>query len=120
MIEAEKKEGGDYTYFTRFAHATGIPTVVGPQGHSFQWGGNWDEVLTRKDTVRAFYTSGDIFLQHVILAQYKIRFIVLGRLERKEYGEGVMGIAANLPVAARFGKDDDPNRVVICHNPLSS
>ena len=37
IVEAEQQAGGDYSEYTRYAHATGIPTVVGPMAHTFQW-----------------------------------------------------------------------------------
>jgi YYY domain-containing protein len=92
MVEAEQKEGGDYTEFSRYTHMTGVPTVIGPQAHTFQWGLDWDKVFERKNDVRAFYLSGrqasaerEKFLQ-----KYGVKFVVLGELERKEYGENAM------------------------------
>ncbi len=40
ILEAEQKEGGDYSVYTRYTHATGIATIIGPQAHSFQWSPN--------------------------------------------------------------------------------
>jgi YYY domain-containing protein len=56
ILEAEQKDGGDYSPFSRYTHATGIPTVIGPQAHSFQWSPadlgqakrDWNEILRRK------------------------------------------------------------------------
>lgn len=58
ILEAEQKEGGDYSPYTRYTHATGIPTVIGPQSHSFQWGPVDDATLAEElraipDEVRA-------------------------------------------------------------------
>src|SRR5690606_29527345 len=86
MLEAEKSAGGDYTEYSRYAHATGVPAVIGPQAHSFQWIGNWDEVFARKDAARAFYLSEDETLRIAIAQKYRVRWVVLGELERREYG----------------------------------
>ena len=37
IVEAEQQAGGDYSEYTRYAHATGIATIVGPMAHTFQW-----------------------------------------------------------------------------------
>jgi YYY domain-containing protein len=86
LIEAEQKAGGDYSEFTRYAHATGIPTVIGPQAHTFQWGVPWPKVFERKEDVRAFYTSSDKATRNRILQRYGVRYVVCGPLERQEYG----------------------------------
>ena len=74
IVEAENKPGGDYTEFTRYADATGIATIIGPQAHSYQWspanvkmgrgkaardanaGAQWDEVFRRKTSVQQIYS----------------------------------------------------------------
>jgi uncharacterized membrane protein len=119
IFEAEKKDGGDYSEYSRYAHATGVPAVIGPQAHSFQWLGNWDEVFARKNAVRALYTGNDAVLQTAVLRAYAARWIVIGELERREYGAANCArLESSLPIAARFGSDNDSHRVIICHNPL--
>jgi uncharacterized membrane protein len=113
LVEAEKKEGGDYSEFTRYAHATGIPTVIGPQAHTFQWGLTWEKVFKRKEDVRAFYTSEDKATRSRILQRYNVRYVICGPLERQEYGVGnVERIENDLPPVFRSGEGE--NRVVIC------
>ncbi|HEX8835190.1 MAG TPA: DUF2298 domain-containing protein, partial [Abditibacteriaceae bacterium] len=93
LIEAERRDGGDYSEFTRYAHATGIPTVVGPQAHTFQWGMPWSGVYERKAAVRSFYTGVDAMQQSLsreerlkMVRTYHVRYVVCGALERREYG----------------------------------
>lgn len=118
LFEAEKRDGGDYTEYSRYAHATGIPAVIGPRAHSYQWIGNWNEVFARKDATRALYTSGDALLQLAVLRTYRVRWVVIGELERREYGVSACAkLESLLPVAVRFGALNDPHRVTICHNP---
>jgi uncharacterized membrane protein len=113
LIEAELKAGGDYSEFTRYAHATGIPTVVGPQAHTFQWGVPWEKVFERKEDVRGFYTSPDKARRDSILQRYNVRYVVCGPLERQEYGvENVARIENDLPPVFRSGEGD--SRVIIC------
>ncbi|RYG72148.1 hypothetical protein EON80_04455 [bacterium] len=122
LIEAENQPGGDYTVYTRFAHATGIPTLIGPQAHSFQWSPansgdaakEWDEVFRRKNDVRTFYMSPDILTRKEILSKYKVRYIVCGELERAEYGDAVVDtLRATYRQEVRFGAHDDPRQVWI-------
>jgi YYY domain-containing protein len=122
LLEAESGPGGDYSNFTRYAHATGIPTVIGPQAHSFQWspansgnaGREWDDVFRRKALVRAFFTQNDPTTRREMLQLYKVRYIVCGELERNEYGQGVLdSLRSTCPEIAHFGQTTDPHQVWI-------
>ncbi len=118
LIEAEKEDGGDYTDFSRYANATGIPVVIGPQSHAHQWLGNMEEILQRKQDVRTFYMTSDAAARLAILRKYRVRWIILGSLERWEYGnEAINRLAEALPVAVRFGTDYETDSVIICENP---
>ena len=89
LLEAEQKAGGDYTEYTRFTHATGVPTLIGPQAHTFQWGVPWETVFQRKNDARLFYLSGNLKrsqLRRELAEKYHLRFVVIGDLERLEYG----------------------------------
>ena len=131
IVEAEMKDGGDYTDFTRYADATGIPTIVGPQSHSFQWspanapmghdeagratkgGIEWSEVYRRKMDVRHIYGPINNLDRVQILQSYGVKYLIWGELERREYGEENFANIAALPVATQFGAPDDPHRVTI-------
>lgn len=118
LIEAEKYDGGDYTAYSRYANSTGVPAVIGPQSHSQQWLGRPGEVLQRKQDVRSFYTTGDEATRLGILRKYQVRWIILGDLERREYGgEWIDYLAQTLSVAARLGTTGEEGSVVICENP---
>lgn len=121
LLEAEQKEGGDYTEFTRYAHATGVPSVIGPQAHTFQWGLDWDKVFGRKADVRRFYLSGqqDSSPRDDVMQKYKVRFVLLGELERREYGEENMAwleralIHHNLTLTPFAEGESDVHRVTL-------
>ncbi len=129
LIEAEKRRGSDYSEFTRYTHATGIPTVVGPAAHTWQWGlggarsmfqetDDWAEVARRKADVRAFYTVPDAVLRAALLRRYGVRYVVCGELERREYGAAnVARVERSLPVVFRAGTG--AARVVICGAPAA-
>ncbi len=132
IVEAENKPGGDYTEFTRYAHATGIATIIGPQAHSFQWSpsnarmgrgqaardaknaAEWGEVFRRKTIVQRIYSPLGAAQRAQLLREFGVKYLVWGELERREYGEGAFANVSNgLREVARFGRADDPHRVVI-------
>lgn len=126
LLEAEKAEGGDYSNYTRYGHATGIPTIIGPKSHTFQWGSGkleagevWALVDKRKAQVRgAFLSNGaalrDLGWRQAWKSELGLRFIVLGQLEREEYGApAIDAMIASAPTTRVFGQSDDPHRVVI-------
>ena len=119
ILEAEKADGGDYSEFTRFAHATGIPTVIGPQAHSFQWSpagsgraeDEWNEVFKRKRDAREIFAGSNRDARLELLRLYSVRFIVWGELERAEYpGADLESLAPEVRPVAQFG---DAHRVTI-------
>lgn len=135
ILEAEQKEGGDYSDYTRYAQTTGIPTIIGPQAHSFQWspsplrparnpgesaedflgrraGVQWDEIFKRKSDARAAFTTTNAAGRRAILHQYGVRYVVWGELERAQYGEASRALLErDLRLAARFGFDDNSDPV---------
>lgn len=126
LLEAEQKEGGDYTQYTRFTHATGVPTLIGPQAHTFQWGVPWDKVFERKNNARLFYLSGGLkssALRRDFTKKYGLRFVILGDLERKEYGERAIAwlerdlLHDGWTFQTFAARDEDKNRVTIFSRP---
>ena len=132
IVEAENRPGGDYTEFTRYANATGIATIIGPQAHSYQWspssakmgrgkkardaknGADWNEVFRRKTVVQRIYSPIGAAERAQLMREFGVKYLVWGELERREYGEGAFADVSNgLSVAARFGQPDDPRRVLI-------
>lgn len=121
LMEAEELKGGDYSPYFRYCHATGIPVVIGPQAHTWQWGADrknidemWKEVGDRKAEVRTFYTSGDEATRRAIVRKYGVRFIVSGELERQEYGlPKIATLEDQFLLGTRHGEAGDPHRVAI-------
>ncbi|RYG59712.1 hypothetical protein EON80_25430 [bacterium] len=144
ILEAEQKEGGDYSVYTRYAHATGIATIIGPQSHSFQWSPNqnrvtrlpdetgqdffgrkidaqWKEVYKRKDEARTAFTTDNASERREILKRYNVRYVIWGQLEREQYGEEAhTRLNRDLKLVKRFGfepNDDPEHRVEIFEVP---
>ena len=127
ILEAEQKEGGDFSVYTRYTHATGIPTIIGPQSHTFYWspsplrlarhegesaneflgrraGVQYDEVFKRKDLARTAFTTPDAAKRLEILQRYGVRYVVWGELERLQYGqESRAFLQRDLRLRASFG-----------------
>ena len=136
IAEAAQKDGGDYSEFTRYAPATGIATLIGPQAHSYQWApagapsgrgpigrgqtereakasAEWTEVFRRKADLQRIYAPMNNAERVRILKSYGVKYLMWGELERREYGDQTYADVAGLPIAAQFGADGDPHRVTI-------
>jgi YYY domain-containing protein len=82
--------GPDYSGFghARMSTFTGRPTVIGWAGHELQWK---HAPGRRADDVRAMYTSTDAGATRGLLDRYGVRYVVVGPIERADYGDA--GIA---------------------------
>jgi YYY domain-containing protein len=82
--------GDDYSAFghARISTFTGRPTVLGWFSHEVQWAHN---PLGRREEVQAAYVDADGANARNLLAKYRVRYVVVGPLERTDYGDA--GIA---------------------------
>jgi YYY domain-containing protein len=78
--------GDDYSAFGhgRISTFTGLPTVLGWPGHERQWG---HDVGTRADEVRQAYAGSNATVVRPVLERYGVRYVVVGPLERTDYGD---------------------------------
>jgi YYY domain-containing protein len=76
--------GGQYSEYARISTFTGYPTVLGWPGHEGQWR---DYALqgSRRQDIETLYTSPDWVTTREIIERYRIRYIVVGNLERSTY-----------------------------------
>jgi uncharacterized membrane protein len=79
--------GDDYSAFghARISTFTGLPTVLGWPGHELQWG---HDVGTRREDVERMYESPTTAGARGLLDEYDVRWVVVGPLERADYGDG--------------------------------
>ena len=77
--------GDPYREFARIASHTGIPTVLGWANHESLWRSNEPEIVQRADAVRAFYSATDPRTAAYVLQKYRVRYVVVGDLERQTY-----------------------------------
>jgi len=82
IVEAD---GDSYTDYNHVSAFTGVPTIVGWAVHEWLWRGSYDVVVPRREEVRTIYESEDIEAVRAILAQYRVRYVLVGRLEREKF-----------------------------------
>jgi uncharacterized membrane protein len=80
--------GGAYTDHGRIGGATGRPIVLGWPNHEGLWRGGAanPEIDARKLDVETVYRSGDPAAVRAALVRRTASYVVVGPLERKEYG----------------------------------
>ncbi len=94
IVEAMGK--GSYTYYGRISTYTGLPTIMGWNMHELVWRGYIPEGEQRAKAIDTIYTK-DMNEKEKVIKRYKIRYMIIGELERKKYGEKLV-----LP----YSKDD--------------
>lgn len=68
--------------YGRISTFTGLPAVLGWGGHELQWG---HDPRARSSDVEALYETHDLDRARTLLARYRIRYVVVGALERGRY-----------------------------------
>ena len=81
IVEAQ---GDSYTDYERISANTGLPTILGWYVHEWLWRGQ-DAPNSRTEDIRNIYESHDILLTKKILQKYKVKYIILGSLEKEKY-----------------------------------
>ena len=71
---------------SRFAMATGIPTLMGWANHEAQWRGEYfGQVSERQEDIRALYQTRDDTEARLLLDRYRITYVIISDLERQWY-----------------------------------
>ena len=66
----------------RVSTYTGLPTVIAWPGHEVQWG---HDPGPRAEHVQTIYRTVDVEVARRLLAEYGVRFVFVGSLERQDY-----------------------------------
>ena len=82
LLEAS---GNPYSYFARMSSNTGLPTIMGWGNHEGLWRNNHADVGQRQQEVARIYNAPALADVTPLLERYKVEYIVVGELERKEY-----------------------------------
>ena len=77
--------GGSYTEYNWVSAHTGIPTVLGWDGHELQWRGDYVEAGKREPDISAIYQGLDPEHTLVLLERYDVNYVYVGRREREKY-----------------------------------
>ncbi len=87
--------GDPYSYYARFASNTGLPTVLGWANHEGLWRGDHRAVDERRRHIQLIYSATSLDDASALLERYRVRYIVVGELERKDHpGAGLAKFAA--------------------------
>jgi YYY domain-containing protein len=81
--------GDPYSYFARFSSNTGLPTVLGWANHEGLWRGHDSAVMQRRDHVMRIYNATTLAEVEPLLDLYKVRYIIVGDLEREKHRPGL-------------------------------
>ena len=78
--------GGSYSYAGRISAQTGLPTLLGWDGHELQWRGNTIEQDKRRPDIERIYryATGNELRQ--LLDRWQIDYVIVGDLERQTFG----------------------------------
>ncbi len=97
--------GSDYDAATsRVSAATGIPTLLGWQGHEIQWRGTSNPLAGRAELVEAMYTAREGSELLDALSLHEIDYVILGHQERMKYGEEAGALFDEVMTSYRFSE----------------
>jgi uncharacterized membrane protein len=82
LVEATGKA---FTDTSRVSALTGQPAVIGWTGHEWLWRNDVAGAYDRAHDVDRFYTTTDRVERCRIVRRYGIRYVVIGKIERREY-----------------------------------
>jgi len=102
-VVAEVVGKDTYSYYGRIATYSGQPTVLGWWWHEYQWRGSVSDMVSpmqdltckanfsydsrrmRSDDISCLYETSSWDEASEIIAQYNLRYVVVGTLERRDY-----------------------------------
>jgi YYY domain-containing protein len=90
--------GGEYTTFARVSTYTGLPTLLGWQGHEAQWRGNVAILSQRHALIDEIYSTGSASLARRLLRSNHVSFVYVGPCERQVYAGGLPVCGQTTPV----------------------
>lgn len=77
--------GESYTTFARISANSGLPTILGWRVHEWLWRNSFDLPSLRTSQVQTVYEQPLSATTAEVLAQYHIRYIIVGTKERESY-----------------------------------
>ncbi|MBI3781907.1 MAG: hypothetical protein HY270_00745 [Deltaproteobacteria bacterium] len=95
--------GNPYSYYARFSSNTGLPTVMGWANHEGLWRSHEDAVGKRQQEVTRIYNAPNLDEVNDLLDRYKVKYIAVGEVERKDYRSAGLEKFQKLKVAFARG-----------------
>jgi uncharacterized membrane protein len=83
---ALEETGEAYTWSSRIASFSGVPTVLGWGNHEAGWRDAWDPVLERQKKIESIYRDPQSERARALLRALRVRWVVVGARERERYG----------------------------------
>ena len=84
ILEAPGESFKDMSLISAF---TGVPTVLGWDGHEYTWRNNWEEISQRIADVNTIYDTSDYRDAAALLKKYNVSYVYIGDVELKKYKE---------------------------------
>jgi YYY domain-containing protein len=78
--------GGSYSYAGRISAQTGLPTLLGWDGHELQWRGDTVEQDKRRPDIERIYRGATGAELRGLLDRWQIDYVIVGDLERQTFG----------------------------------
>jgi uncharacterized membrane protein len=110
-VIAEAFTNRGYDDSARIAKYTGLPIVLGWPHHVSQRGRSAEQIAERGQQLRRLYTTSDRGELIQIASRYRIRYVVVGDLERQQYGEVEKSLATS-PVAREVFRSSSGRYVI--------
>jgi YYY domain-containing protein len=83
IVEAAGKE---YTESGRVSVYTGLPTILGWEGHELVWRGSSHDLQGRAGDIDLIYSSKNLEQVNTLLQKYGVMYVYVGHIERSKYG----------------------------------
>ncbi len=85
--EAVLEETGEaYSWSSRIATFSGVPSVLGWGNHEAGWRDDWEPVLRRRSAIESIYGDPSSDRSRDLLRRYGVAWVVVGERERRRYG----------------------------------
>lgn len=78
--------GGSYSYAGRISAQTGLPTLLGWDGHELQWRGDTVEQDKRRPDIERIYRGAPVGELQALLEKWSIDYVLVGQHERATFG----------------------------------
>ncbi len=94
--------GPDYSEYSRFSSHTGYPTLLGWRTHEEHWRGGPAPQLGRQADIDLIYTSPDLSQVEAVLAEHRLRYVVVGPRETATYSSADLHRFESIMTGHRF------------------